>query len=163
MTEPTGFYRCTLGACIWTTESETKPVQPHLRFWYEKDLVAEVYLSMDDIKGRDRWMLRMYPVGGEEYLPPQEEHGYRSYGSLYRPPRRLEPLLRRGEERFPRDTASDAIKSALEKFSEEMTRAELEGVSKIAELLRPVLERLTANYVTRFRPIRTTARKRVNR
>jgi hypothetical protein len=155
----TSFYRCTLEACVWTTDSNAKPVQPHLRFWYNKQLVAEIYLRMDDLRGHDRWMLRMYPVGGEAYLPPQEEEGHRSYGVLYRPPRRLEPLLERGEERFPRDSAAAAIKLAVEKFGEEMSRSELEGVTKVAEMLRPVLERLTINYVTRFRPARTAPPK----
>jgi hypothetical protein len=30
----------------------------------------------------------------------------------------------------------------------------LEGVAKVAEMMRPVLERLTAAFVTRFRPAR---------
>jgi hypothetical protein len=154
LTEPTGFYRCTLDACVWTTDPNVgKPAQPHMRFWYDKELVAEVYLRMDDAKGRDRWMLRMYPAGGEEYLPPQEEDGYKTHGAFYRPPRhRIEPLLQSGEERFPRDTAADAIRLAVEKLAEEMSKGELEGVTKVAELMRPVLQRLTANYVTRFRP-----------
>ena len=154
MTEPTGFYRCTLDACVWTTDPNVgKPAQPHMRFWYDKELVAEVYLRMDDAKGRDRWMLRMYPAGGEEYLPPQEEprvQDPRRFLSTAAPPDRATATERRGtisaRHRGRRDPAG------YRKFGEEMSKGELEGVTKVAELMRPVLQRLTANYVTRFRP-----------
>jgi hypothetical protein len=152
--EPSSFYRCTLDAYIWTTDADAKPPPPHLRFWYDNQLVADIYISMDDLKGRDRWMLEMYPVGGKDYLPPAEEEGWKTYGVGYRPPRRIEPLLKRGEERFPRDTAAAAIKLAIEKFSEEMTKGQLAGITKVAELMRPAFERLAANYATRFRPAR---------
>jgi hypothetical protein len=57
------------------------------------------------------------------------------------------------EMREPRDTAAAAIKHAIEKLAEIIpSRTEVEAIGKVAEVLRPPLERLTISYLTRFRP-----------
>src|SRR5205085_823444 len=96
----------------------------------------------------DRWMLGWYPPDAE--LPAQREDGL--YGWRGRIPRRVEPLLDQGEERFPRDTAAQAVRLAMEKLQEFIPKAELAGIEKVTDILRPPFERLTTNFVTRFRP-----------
>ena len=46
--------------------------QPHLRFWCGTELIGEIFIRMDDLPGRDRWMLRLYPAEGENIYRPKK-------------------------------------------------------------------------------------------
>lgn len=151
------FYHCLLDAFAWTAESEHRyATPPSLRFWEswgETDkLLAQVYFSMDESRSRDRWIVQFYPLDADS-LPAAREDGY-FIGRM--PLRRVEPLLDMGELRFPRNGAAEAIKFVLSKFDEDgVSKDDLAAVETVAEILRPPLERLTNNYVTRFRPRQT--------
>jgi len=138
---------------VWIA-SGTRNISPpslefeQLRPWETDRLLAKVYIRIDEVPSRDRWMLQCYPLDGS-YLPEQREDG--NYSSLRRMPR-LEPCLKQGELRFPRSTAAEAIRLAMDKLAaEDIPASELSAIGKVAEMLRQPLERVTASYVTRFR------------
>jgi hypothetical protein len=153
----TDIYSCRLEIPVWSKDSNQKASRysPRLIFVLEAEepvLIAEVSARADDLPGRDRWMLRFYP--SNQHLPEQEDEGWRGYGVFARRPRRLDPMLSEGEAaRIPRDTAAAAIKVAIEKLAGIVSsRADLVAIEKVADILRPTLERLTQSYLTRFRP-----------
>ena len=151
-------HHCVLRAPVWTASGTRNVSPPSLQFeqlrpWEKADrLLSKVYIRIDEIPSRDRWMLQYYPASGPYFLPAQIEDG--NYLSLRRIPRR-EPLLEQGELRHPRITAAEAIRLAMEKLAEEdIPKSELAAMGKVAEMLRQPLEHVTASYVIRFRPRR---------
>jgi hypothetical protein len=140
---------------VWIA-SGTRNISPpslefeQLRPWETDRLLAKVYIRIDEVPSRDRWMLQCYPLDGSD-LPEQREDG--NYFSLRRRPR-VEPRLERGELRFPRSTPAEAIRLAMDKLAEDIPASELAAIGKVAEMLRQPLEHVTATYVTRFRPSR---------
>jgi hypothetical protein len=151
-------YSCRLEIPVWSKDSDQKASRysPRLIFVLEAEepiVVAQVSAWADDLPGRDRWMLSFYPLSNQN-LPKQEDEGWRVYGVHARRPRRLDPMLSEGEAaRIPRDTAAAAIKVAIEKLAGIVSsRADLVAIEKVADILRPTLERLTQSYLTRFRP-----------
>jgi hypothetical protein len=155
--ELTEIYRCVLRAPVWTASGTRTVSPPSLEFEqlgpsHSADrLLAKVYIRIDEIPTRDRWMLQCYPLNGP-YLPAQIEDGHYFW---YRHIPRREPLLEQGELRHPRSTAAEAIRLAMETLAaEDIPKAELAAMGKVAEMLRQPLEHVTASYVTRFRPRR---------
>jgi hypothetical protein len=139
---------------VWIA-SGTRNISPpslqfeQLRRGEAERLLGKVYIRVDEVPSRDRWMLQCYPLDGSD-LPEQREDG--SHLLLWRRPR-LEPRLERGELRFPRSTAAEAISLAMEKLAaEDIPTSALTAIGKVAEMLRQPLEHVTASYVTRFRP-----------
>jgi hypothetical protein len=110
-----------------------------------------VYLEIDNLTRRDRWMLSFHPLSGSP-LPRQNEDGH--YSIWKPPPRRVEPLLGKGEQRFPRDSCGDAIRLALDKLTDEIPKPELTAIGKVAEQLCPSFEHSSRGYAGRFRPPR---------
>jgi hypothetical protein len=148
---------------VWTTARAVGTVpqyQPSLSlhrtptFDGARRLLATVYLEIDDLTRRDRWMLSFYPLGGPP-LPRQKEDG--DYSKPI--PRRVEPLLGEGEQRFPRDTCGETIKLALDKLADDIPKPELTAVGKVAEQLLPSFEYSSRGYAERFRPPREPRRK----
>jgi hypothetical protein len=117
----------------------------------DRRLLARVYLEIDDLPRRDRWMLSLYPLSGPP-LPRQNEDGH--YSSLKPPPRWVEPLLREGEQRSPHDSSGDAIKLALDQLADDIPRPELTAIGKVAEQLLPSFDHSSRGYAQRFRPPR---------
>jgi len=149
---------------VWTTATAVSTVEQHqpllsLRRTHTSDgarrLLATVYLEIDDLTRRDRWMLSFYPLSGSP-LPRQNEDGHYSWKP---PPRRVEPLLGKGEERFPRDSCDDAIKLALDKLTDEIPKPVLTAIGKVAEQFRPSFEHSSRGYAGRFRPPRESRSK----
>jgi hypothetical protein len=121
-----------------------------LRPWESTDRVlANVYICIDEIRSRDRWILQCFPLNAP-YLPAQIEDG--EYWRYRRIPRH-EPLLEQGELRHPRSSVSEAIRLAMGILAgQNIPKAQLAAMGKVAEMLQQPLEHVTASYVTRFRP-----------
>jgi hypothetical protein len=114
-------------------------------------LLARVYLKMDALTRRDRWMLSFYPLGAAP-LPFRNEDGHYS---IWKPSlRRVEPLLGKGEQRFPRDSCGDAIQLALDNLADDIPKPELAAIRKVVGQLRPSFEHSSRGYAGRFRPPR---------
>jgi hypothetical protein len=106
-------------------------------------LLARVYLKMDALTRRDRWMLSFYPLGAAP-LPFQNEDGHYS---IWKPSlRRVEPLLGKGEQRFPRDSGGDAIQLALDNLADDIPKPELAAIGKVVGRLRPSFEHSSRGY-----------------
>lgn len=101
-------------------------------------------------------MLSFYPLSGSP-LPRQNEDGH--YSTWKPLPRRVEPLLGKGQERFPRDSCGDAIKLALDKLTDEIPKPVLTAIGKVVEQLRPSFEHSSCGYAGRFRPPRESRSK----
>jgi hypothetical protein len=145
---------------VWTTARAVGFVsqyQPSLslerthRLGGGRRLLARVCLEIDDLPRRDRWMLSLYPLSGPP-LPRQNEDGH--YSTWKPPARRVEPLLREGEQRSPHDSCGDAIKSALDQLADDIPKPELAAIGKVAEQLLPSFEHSSRGYAGRFRPPR---------
>jgi hypothetical protein len=148
---------------VWTTGTAVGTLakyQPSLSL-QRKDtsggavkLLARVYLKMDALTRRDRWMLSFYPLGAAP-LPFQNEDGHYS---IWKPSlRRVEPLLGKGAQRFPRDSCGDAIQLALDNLADDIPKPELAAIEKVVGQLRPSFEHSSRGYAGRFRPPRDFA------
>jgi hypothetical protein len=148
-------YKCCLEVPVWTAEPDPAKAaryRPRLVFSraeYEPQLLVCVSAWVDDLPGRDRWMVEFYPPDQTD-LQSQKDDG--DYWKRERWPRRPDPQLSDGELRHPRDTAATAIKLTLELLADVIPKGELAAMEKVATILRPQLEVTARYFLTCFRP-----------
>ncbi|WP_257719503.1 hypothetical protein [Roseomonas populi] len=62
--------------------------------------------------------------------------------------------LTQGEVRVPRETPREALRVVMERLADEVPRAELVALEKVAALLMDTLAKVGAAYARQFRPAR---------